>query len=162
MEKCLLTLLLLLAGLTCAVAQQPVPAVVTVPSEMKRVVVIRIKSGTDLLTGITEGVKKEKIKNGVILNGVGSLTSFNVHTVNNTTLPATLAYTKESGSYDLIGVAGYVINGLPHTHITLVDTKKAFGGHLHEGTTVFTFAIVTIGILDDAADLSRFADSSWR
>jgi hypothetical protein len=155
-------LLLVLGGLTCTVAQQPVPAVITVPSEIKRVVVIRLKANTDLLNGITEAVKKEKIKNGVILSGAGSLSSFNVHTVNNTTLPATLAYTKETGPYDLLAVTGYVLNGRVHPHITLVDTKKAFGGHLHEGTTVFTFAIATIGVLDDAADLNRFDDSSWR
>jgi hypothetical protein len=44
----------------------------------------------------------------------------------------------------------------------MTDDQKAFGGHLHEGTTVFTFAVITLCVLDDNADLSRFDDSNWR
>jgi predicted DNA-binding protein with PD1-like motif len=143
-------------------ADEAAPAVVTAPSEIKRVVVIRVKYDTDLLKGLEEAVKKEKIKNGVFLSGAGSLTSYRVHAVSNTTFPSTQAYSEAKGPFDLLAVTGYVLNGRIHAHITLVDTNKAFGGHLHEGTKVFTFAIVTLGILDDKLDLSRFDDSSWR
>ncbi len=159
---CLVVSVLVLAGLPTPAAEQAAPAVVSVPSEMKRVVLIRLKYSTDLLKGLEQAVKNEKIKNAVILSGVGSVTSFHVHAVSNTTLPAKLAYTKQAGPMDLIAVNGYVLGGRIHAHITMTDDKKAFGGHLHEGTTVFTFAIITLGLLDDNLDLSRFDDSTWR
>jgi predicted DNA-binding protein with PD1-like motif len=158
---CLVVSMLVLAGLPTPAAEQAAPAVVSVPSEMKRVVLIRLKYNTDLLEGLEQAVKNEKIKNAVILSGVGSVTSFHVHAVSNTTLPAKLAYTKRAGPMDLIAVNGYVLGGRIHAHITMTDDKKAFGGHLHEGTTVFTFAIITLGLLDDNVDLSRFDDSNW-
>jgi predicted DNA-binding protein with PD1-like motif len=107
-------------------------------------------------------VKDEKIKNVVILTGVGSVTSYHVHAVSTNTLPAKLAYSEHAGPMDLIAVNGYVPGGRIHAHITMTDDKKAFGGHLHEGTKVFTFAIITLGRLDDNIDLSRFDDSNWR
>jgi hypothetical protein len=44
----------------------------------------------------------------------------------------------------------------------MTDDKKAFGGRLHEETKVFTFAIITLGRLEDNIDLCRFDDSNWR
>jgi hypothetical protein len=44
----------------------------------------------------------------------------------------------------------------------LANPDKAFGGHLEPGTEVFTFAVVTIGVLNDKADLSRVDDKTYR
>lgn len=153
--------LLLVSGGPASGMAQTVPDVVSVNSQIKRVVIVRLKYDADLLDGLQQAVKNEKIKNAVILSGVGSVKSYHVHAVNNTTLPAKLAYTQREGPMDLIAVNGYVLAGRIHAHITMTDDQKAFGGHLHEGTKVFTFAIVTLGILDDSLDLSRFDDSSW-
>jgi len=153
---------LVLSARPALAADQAVSDVVTVHSEMKHVVVVRFKYNTDLLKGLQQAVKSQNIKNAVILSGVGSVTRYHVHAVHNTTLPAKLAYTERAVPMDLIAVNGYVLNGRIHAHITMTDDQKAFGGHLHEGTTVFTFAIVTLGVLDDNIDLSRFDDSSWR
>jgi predicted DNA-binding protein with PD1-like motif len=154
--------MLLMVGRPVPAAEQAVPEVVSVASEVKRVVLVRFKYNTDLLEGLRQAVKNEKIKNAVILSGVGSVTSYHVHAVSSTTLPAKLAYTQRAGAMDLIAVNGYVLGGRIHAHITMTNDQKAFGGHLHEGTKVFTFAIVTLGILDDDLDLSRFDDSTWR
>lgn len=154
--------MLVLAGLHSPAPEQSPPAVVSVPSEIKRVVLVRLKYNTDLLDGLQQAVKNEKIKNAVIVSGVGSVTRYHVHAVSNTTLPAKLAYSEQAGPMDLIAVNGYVFGGRIHAHITMTDDQKAFGGHLHEGTTVFTFAVLTLGVLDENADLSRFDDSNWR
>jgi len=148
--------------LAASAGAEEVPSVVTVTSEIKRVVVVRFKYNTDLLKGLQEAVKAQNIKNAVIMSGVGSVTAYHVHAVHNTTLPAKLAYTQRAVPMDLIAVNGYVLGGRIHAHITMTDNQKAFGGHLHEGTTVFTFAIVTLGLLDNNLDLSRFDDSAWR
>lgn len=148
--------------LAASAGAEEVPSVVTVTSEIKRVVVVRFKYNTDLLKGLQEAVKAQNIKNAVIMSGVGSVTAYHVHAVHNSTLPAKLAYTQRAVPMDLIAVNGYVLGGRIHAHITMTDNQKAFGGHLHEGTTVFTFAIVTLGLLDNNLDLSRFDDSAWR
>ena len=46
--------------------------------------------------------------------------------------------------------------------VTLATPDKAIGGHLEPGTPVFTFAIVTVGILKDGADLSHLDDKAYR
>jgi len=54
------------------------------------------------------------------------------------------------------------MNGHIHPHIVLANPDRAFGGHLEPDTQVFTFAVVTLGVLDDKIDMSRFDDSSYR
>jgi len=63
---------------------------------------------------------------------------------------------------DLIGMNGYIMNGKVHAHMTLANPEKAFGGHLEPGTSVFTFAIVTVGVLPDSLDLTRLDDKTYR
>jgi len=54
-------------------AGQAPPAVASLSTEIKRVVLIRLKYNTELLEGLQEAVKDEKIENAVILSGVGSV-----------------------------------------------------------------------------------------
>jgi len=58
---------------------------------------------------------------------------------------------------DILGMSGVVIGARVHAHITLANPDRAFGGHLEPDTTVFTFAVVTLGV-DDALDLSTVDD----
>ena len=39
---------------------------------------------------------------------------------------------------------------------------RALAGYLEPGTAVFTFAIITLGVLNDEADLSRVDDKTYR
>ncbi|MBI3696121.1 MAG: hypothetical protein HY238_14930 [Acidobacteria bacterium] len=43
-----------------------------------------------------------------------------------------------------------------------LDPEKSFGGHLEAGTSVFTFAIVTLGVLPDNVDFKRLDDKTYR
>jgi len=140
---------------------QSAPAIHTISGNFKRIVVARLKHGTDLLDGLNKAVKKEQIKNAVILSGIGSLTSYHVHAVDNTTFPTKNIFFKADGPQDLLSVNGYVLDGRVHAHITFSDEEKALGGHLEPGTNVFTFAIITIGVLEEDADLKRFDDWKW-
>ncbi len=136
------------------------PMVHTVSSNFSKIIVVRLKVGTDLLDGLQKAVKQENIKNAVILSGVGSLTSYRVHVVDSTTFPVKEAFPKAEGPQDLLNVNGYVIDGRVHAHVIFSDQTKAMGGHLEPGTNVYTFAIITLGILPDGANLARFDD--WR
>ncbi len=140
---------------------QDAPAVTTIPSPVERAVVVRLKNKTDMLEGLQQAVAREKIKNAIFLNGFGSVTSYHVHIVGNTTLPPKDVFTKEGGPFDLLGVSGLVINGKIHAHITLAGARKVTGGHLEPGTSVFTFAAISLGVLKDSADLLRVDDWKW-
>jgi predicted DNA-binding protein with PD1-like motif len=108
-------------------------------------------------------VKQEKIRNAVILSAAGSVKGYQVHQVSNRTFPSKNVFVKDpTAPADLIGMNGYVIDGKIHAHITLANPEKAFGGHLEPGTSVFTFAIVTLGVLDDSVDLSKVDDKTYR
>jgi predicted DNA-binding protein with PD1-like motif len=140
-----------------------VPDVVAVSGKIDRVVVLRFKYMADLLAGIESAVKQQKIKNGVILSGVGSVRNYQVHSVSNRTFPSKNLFTKDTTApADIVSMNGYVLNGKVHAHMTMTNGEKAFGGHLEPETNVFTFAIITIGVLPDNMDLNRADDKTWR
>lgn len=137
------------------------PMVHTTSSNFSKIVVIRLKNGADLLEGLEKAVKQHNIKNAVILSGIGSLTAYHIHVVDSTTLPAKEVFPKANVPQDLLNVNGYIIDGRVHAHITFSDEEKALGGHLEPGTNVLTFAIITLGVLEEGADLSRVDDWKW-
>jgi predicted DNA-binding protein with PD1-like motif len=70
--------------------------------------------------------------------------------------------TNPKGPADLVSMNGYVINGRVHAHMTLANPDRAFGGHLEPGTKVFTFAIVTLGVMAEGVDFNRLDDKTYR
>lgn len=142
-------------------ASDSAPTVHTVGGNFSKIVVVRLKYGTDLLDGLRQAVEREKIRNAVILSGIGSLTSYHVHVVDSTTFPVKEAFPKAEGPQDLLNVNGYVIDGRVHAHVTFSDEEQAMGGHLEPGTKVLTFAIITLGIFEHGASLARFDDWKW-
>ena len=140
-----------------------VPDVYAVSGQFDRVVVLRFKFGADLLAGMEKIVKEQKIRNAVILSGAGSVRGYQVHQVSNRDLPSKNMFVKDPTSpADLIGMNGYVIEGKIHAHMTLATPDRAFGGHLEPGTEVFTFGIITLGVMKDGIDFSHLDDKSYR
>jgi predicted DNA-binding protein with PD1-like motif len=151
--------LALAACVTLPAADAPDVATFSLP--IARVVVVRLKNGTDMLDGLRQAVAREKIKNAVIMSGFGSVTSYHVHVVDNTTFPPKDVFTSEQGPFDLLAIGGLVLDGRVHAHITLRSTKQTTGGHLEKGTSVFTFAAISLGVLSDSTDLSHVDDWTW-
>lgn len=140
-----------------------VPDAYAIDASFQRIVVLRFKYQTDLLAGIESMVKQHNIKNAVILSGIGSVRNYHVHSVSNRTFPSRNIFVKNpKDPADIVSVNGYVIDGRVHCHLTMTNGDHAFGGHLEPETTVFTFAIVTLGVLNDGADLSRIDDKTHR
>jgi len=156
-----LLLSVFLSGI-CYAQESSVPEVVTTSGQFERVIVVRMKQHTDLLAGLQEAAEKEKIRNAVILSGIGSLTTYHIHVVDNSTFPSKNVFFKDSIPVDLVSVNGYIFNGKVHTHINISDENLALGGHLEPGTKVFTFAIITIGVLTEDMNLNRFDDKYWK
>jgi predicted DNA-binding protein with PD1-like motif len=139
-----------------------VPDVYALTGHLDRIVVLRFKYKADLLAGLEQMVKQEHIQNGVILSGAGSVRGYHMHQVSNRTMPSHDTFEKNpTQPADLVSMNGYVINGRIHAHMTLGTPEKAIAGHLEPGTTVFTFAIITIGVMNDT-DLSRVDDKTYR
>jgi predicted DNA-binding protein with PD1-like motif len=139
-----------------------VPDVYAITGHFDRIVVLRFKYKTDLLAGMEKMVKQENIRNGVILSAAGSVRGYQLHTVSNRTLPSQDTFVKNpTEPADLVSMNGYVIDGKLHPHMTLATPDRVIAGHLEPGTEVFTFAIVTIGVMNDA-DLRRADDKSYR
>ena len=139
-----------------------VPDVYAITGHFDRIVVLRLKYQTDLLAGLQKMVKQENIRNGVILSAMGSVRGYQVHQVSNRTLPSRDTYVKNpTEPADLVSMNGYVIDGRLHPHITLATPDKVIAGHLEPGTEVFTFAVVTIGVMNDV-DFRRLDDKTYR
>ncbi len=140
-----------------------VPEVYALTGQFERVVVLRFKNRADLLAGLERMVKELKVRNAVILSGIGSVLGYHYHTVSNSTFPSKNIFVKNpAGPADIASLNGYVIDGRIHAHITLADPDKAFGGHLEGGTRVFTFAVVTLGVFKEGIDLHRVDDKNYR
>jgi uncharacterized protein len=140
-----------------------VPDVYAVAGQFDRILVLRFKYDTDLLAGMEKMVKQEKIRNAVIIAGAGSVRGYQIHQVSNRDFPSKNMFVKNpSAPADMIGMNGYIIDGKIHAHMTLATPDRAFGGHLEPGTTVFTFGIVTIGVMNAAADFTHLDDKTYR
>lgn len=140
-----------------------VPDVSVLSSQLQRIVVLRFKYNTDLLAALRKSIADQKIQNAVIVSAVGSVRGYQVHQVANRDFPLKESFVQDpTDPADIIGMSGFIANGRVHPHIVLANQDHAFGGHLEPGTTVFTFAVVTIGVLDDHVDLSKFDDWNFR
>lgn len=140
-----------------------VPDVYAVDGQFERILILRFKYEADLLSGLEKMVKEHRVRNAVILSGIGSVKGYHIHTVSNRTFPSKNIFIRDpSFPADLSSMNGHVIDGRVHAHVTLTTPEHAFGGHLERNTTVFTFAIVTLGVLREGADLSRLDDKTHR
>lgn len=140
-----------------------IPEVYAMSGQLKRVVVLRFKYQADLLAGMEKMIKEHKIKNAVFLSGIGSLRNYHIHAVSNRTFPSKNIFTKDpTAPADIVSINGYVIDGRIHAHMTLTNEEHAFGGHIEPNNNVFTFAIVTLGVFDDAVDLGKVDDKTYR
>ena len=140
-----------------------VPEVYAVSTRFERVAILRLKHKTDLLAGLQKIVREQKIHNGVFLSAIGSVRSYHVHAVTNRDFPVEDTFIQDAkGAADIIGFTGYVIGGKVHAHMTMAAGTKAFGGHLEPGTEVFTFAVITVGVLPVDVDLSKVDDITYR
>jgi len=139
-----------------------VPDVYALTGHFDRIVVLRFKYKTDLLAGLEKMVKQENIRNGVILAGIGSVRGYEVHQVSNRVFPSHDTFERNpTQPADLVSMNGYIIDGRIHAHMTLATPDKVVAGHLEPGTQVFTFADVTIGVMN-GTDLSRIDDKTYR
>lgn len=140
-----------------------VPDVYAVDTRVERILVLRFKYQANLLAGIEQMVKLHHVKNAVILSAFGSVRNWEIHQVVSRTFPSKDTIVKNpTAPADIVGMSGFIMNGRVHAHISLATPDKGFAGHLEPETNVYTFAVMTIGVLPDYIDVSRLDDKTYR
>ena len=129
-------------------------------TDIKRVIMVRINPGDDVLLGMRQVVKEKGIKNGAILTGFGSVRHSHFHVVMSNDLPPAESYPKSEQPLDVCAVGGMILDGKVHAHITFSDERNGFGGHLEEGCLALTFVNMSIADLGDVKikDWDTFKD----
>ena len=122
---------------------------------VKRMHVIHLNNGDDILLSLRAAVNAKNIQHGIIVSAIGSVTEYHFHVVASTEVPPEELFPKRKGAYDIADMTGFIFNGRVHCHIIFSDDKIAFGGHLEEGCKVLTFNVVAIAEVEDM-DLTDF------
>jgi predicted DNA-binding protein with PD1-like motif len=127
-----------------------------------RVIVARLKPGSDLLGSLQKIVAREGVRAGVILSGVGLLGEARLR--NCKSLPEEYPITDENRTYlsfsrplEILSLSGNITeaegNPLVHAHVTLSQVRGdeigIIGGHLIEGCFTFGFAELILMELED-------------
>jgi predicted DNA-binding protein with PD1-like motif len=124
-------------------------------TEIKRIAMVRINPGDDILLGLRQAVKDHAIRNVVILTGFGSVRKSHFHVVMSNNLPPAESYPKSEQPLDVVAVGGLIIDGRVHAHIDFSDERNGFGGHIEEGCLALTCIVVAL------ADLGEVMLSHW-
>jgi len=111
---------------------------------------VRLNPGEDILLSLRKAVAEYGIQNAVILSAFGSVTSYHFHVVDSVATPPREAFPKGEQACDILNINGFIIAGRVHAHITLSDSRIAFGGHVEEGCKVLTFCAISMAEMSDA------------
>jgi predicted DNA-binding protein with PD1-like motif len=138
-----------------------------------RVVVARLKTGSDLLQSLRMMVKDYDFKAAVILSGVGLLSGAKLRNCKN--LPEEFPITDHNRYYasfirplEILGLSGNVSlvdgNQHVHAHLTLSYVEdgiiRVIGGHMIEGCTVFGFSEIILMELTDIDMIKSFDEET--
>ena len=118
----------------------------------------------DVLEQINVFIKKENIKNGVIISGIGSLSKVSFHAVSNTVFPPKDEfYVFEDAPTELCSACGIIADYVPHIHMALSISKgkgnfDTFVAHIEPGCKVFCLAEFAIMELENV-EMQRIKDA---
>ena len=131
--------------------------------KIQRIVIGKIKIGVDLLEAIEEIARKESIKTGVILSGIGALQKGVFR--NAKIMPPDYKMEDKYRIYldierplELISLSGWIATTAKgelniHAHFlasTVIEEKViSLGGHLTKGTITSIKDVVTIGVIEE-------------
>jgi predicted DNA-binding protein with PD1-like motif len=118
-------------------------------TEIRRVIMVRINPGDDILLGLRQAVAEHAIRNAAILTGFGSVRHSHFHVVMSNDLPPAESYPKSPQPLDVVGIGGLIIDGRVHAHIDFSDERNGFGGHIEEGCIALTFIVLALADLGD-------------
>jgi uncharacterized protein len=109
------------------------------------IVVARLAYGELLLESLQEICRQQRIRDGVILTGFGSLTDIAVSGAVGASFPPRKFYqrTRPRG-VEILAMSGVIADYHVHCHIVLSDRNQAFGGHLERGCRILSLAEIAL------------------
>ena len=118
-------------------------------------VTLRLKPKDDIKFKLEEFVKTNKIKAACIITCAGSLDLAAIRFAN---LPnATIV----PGKLEIVSLTGTLAESGSHIHLSVSDSSgKTTGGHLQDGSLIYTTAEIVLGILPEV-EFSREIDSTY-
>ena len=112
----------------------------TTPHGDVRAHAIRLGPGDDLRARLEQFARDEKIEAGFVMTCAGSLRRVAIRFAD--AKDATML----DGPFEIVSLSGTFSGDGPHLHISVSDaTGRTIGGHLGEGSIVYTTAEVVIG-----------------
>ena len=110
-----------------------------------RTFVLSLRQGEMLLESIEELVKKNRIVDGVVVSGIGTLDKCVLHMVMTTGYPPVEHFARWDGkALELASIQGFIADGKPHLHTVVSDNERTWAGHLEPGCRVLYLAEIVI------------------
>lgn len=126
-----------------------------------RLVTIGLGAGDLLLESIREAIEAQKIANGAVVSGIGTLKTCRLHYVDHTGFPPRDVFYRLEKPLELLSVSGLIADGDPHLHVAVsCRDEVAYGGHLEDESEVLYLAEIAILVFDDHR-LRRVKDPKW-
>lgn len=104
-----------------------------------------IEPGEMLLETIIKAIDENDIQNGIVVSGIGTLKTCNMHYINHTEFPPSDTIYHLEKPLELSSVSGIIANKVPHLHIVISCGKnEVYGGHLEPESEVAYLAEIAI------------------
>jgi predicted DNA-binding protein with PD1-like motif len=121
---------------------------------VKRIHVLRIDPGEDVLESIESFLQKASVRQAVVLGGYGTLAAYHIHWVTHNRIPTENRFSRGEGGIEILSMNGLVVEGKPHIHVGLATPDGAFGGHLEPGCIAYVLCEVFLAEVE-GVPLSR-------
>lgn len=103
---------------------------------------LRLRPGQDLRVELENFTRRRGIRAGFILSAVGSLQKASLRLANQN------SPTSFEDKFEIVSLVGTLSPDGPHLHLSLADASgRTIGGHLVEGSIVYTTAEIVVGEL---------------
>lgn len=107
---------------------------------------LRLKPGQDPRAELLRFARARGLRAGFVASAIGSVTRASLRLANQ---PGTSA---REGHFEIVSLGGTLTRDGAHLHASFADSTGAvFGGHLVDGSAVYTTAEIVIGELSNAA-----------
>ena len=150
-----LLFLALVGALVSGRAPAAEPHVPWALSDSSRWFALRLRPGQDLLGELRRFARERGLRAAFVASCAGSARRSSVRYSNQPQASV------REGHFEIVSLSGTITAAGAHLHVGLADsTGQAFGGHLMEGTTIYTTAEIVLGELG-GVDFVREPDRTY-
>ena len=119
-------------------------------------VAVRCNRGDDILACMQQAIKENKIKNGVVISGIGTIDQCVLHYVTDPANAKSVCFkTSKDVMLEVTGMQGIIANGEPHLHMVVSSTEHAWAGHVEPGCRTLFLCEILIMVFDDDSTFTR-------